>query len=259
MSRNTLGGVATVEGVGLHLGVDCRLTFRPARSGSGIRFRRTDLPDAPVIPADVDVAVLTDRRTQLGEDPVSVHTVEHVLAAVGALEIDDVEIEMGGPEPPIVDGSAQPFVEALRSAGIVRQSGTVRYLDLAEPVRMSEGAAEYEAYPAKSLELDVIIEFPHKLIGRQEGTFRVTPATFAAELAPARTFGFMHEVEALRRMGLIQGASTKNAVVLDESGVVDTSLRWPDGSFSARAVRRNGKPNRRAFREPICSTRPSTR
>ncbi len=236
MSRQTIAGTATVEGIGLHLGVDCHLTFRPAPSGSGIRFKRTDLPGAPVIPAHVDVAVLTDRRTQLGEDPVSVHTVEHVLAAVGALEIDDLMIEMSGPEPPIADGSARPFVEALRGAGLARNSGAVAYLELTSPVRVTDGAAEYEAFPAKHLELDVTIEFPHQAIGRQAGTYRITPDRFADELAPARTFGFMHEVEALRAMGLIKGASTQNAVVLDESGVIDTSLRWPDEFVRHKAM-----------------------
>jgi len=236
VSRQTIGGTATVEGIGLHLGVDCHLTFRPAPSGSGIRFKRTDLPGAPVIPAHVDVAVLTDRRTQLGEDPVSVHTVEHVLAAVGALEIDDLMIEMSGPEPPIADGSARPFVEALRGAGLARNAGAVAYLELTAPVRVTDGAAEYEAFPAKNLELDVTIEFPHQAIGRQTGMYRITPDRFADELAPARTFGFMHEVEALRAMGLIKGASTQNAVVLDESGVIDTSLRWPDEFVRHKAM-----------------------
>jgi UDP-3-O-[3-hydroxymyristoyl] N-acetylglucosamine deacetylase / 3-hydroxyacyl-[acyl-carrier-protein] dehydratase len=236
VSRNTIAGTASVDGVGLHLGVPCRLTFRPAASGSGLAFRRSDLPDAPLIPAHVDVAVLTERRTQLGHDPVSVHTVEHVLAAVGALELDDLLIEMSGPEPPIVDGSAQPFLEALRSAGIASQPGAVQYLELREPVRFSDGVAEYEAYPARALELEVMIDFPHRLIGRQAGTYRVTPELFAAELAPARTFGFVHEVEALRTMGLIRGASTSNAVVLDDAGVIDTTLRWPDEFVRHKAM-----------------------
>jgi UDP-3-O-[3-hydroxymyristoyl] N-acetylglucosamine deacetylase / 3-hydroxyacyl-[acyl-carrier-protein] dehydratase len=236
VSRQTIGSAASVEGVGLHLGVACRLTFRPASSGSGIAFQRVDLPGAPRIPAHVDAAVLTDRRTQLGADPVSVHTVEHVLAAVGALEIDDLLIEMSGPEPPIVDGSAQPFLEALRAAGIASHSGSVQYLDLKEPVRVSDGAAEYEAYPAKSLELDVMIDFPHHVIGRQEGKYRITPERFASDLASARTFGFVHEVEALRSMGLIKGASTQNAVVLDDAGVVDTTLRWPDEFVRHKAM-----------------------
>jgi UDP-3-O-[3-hydroxymyristoyl] N-acetylglucosamine deacetylase / 3-hydroxyacyl-[acyl-carrier-protein] dehydratase len=236
VTRNTVADPASVEGVGLHLGVQCRLTFQRAPSGSGVVFKRTDLPNTPVIRAHVDTAVLTDRRTQLGHDPISVHTVEHVLAAVGALELDDLIIEMSGPEPPICDGSATPFVEALRSAGIARQSGSVQYLELREPVRFADGDAEYEAYPADALDLDVTIEFPHKAIGRQHGRFRISPDAFAQELAGARTFGFVHEVEALRALGLIRGASTKNAVVLDDAGLVDTTLRWPDEFVRHKAL-----------------------
>ena len=236
MSRNTIAGPASVEGVGLHLGVSCRLTFRPASSGAGISFRRTDLPGTPTIQAHVDSAVLTDRRTQIGNDPVSVHTVEHVLAAVGALELDDLVIDLDGPEPPIGDGSAQPFLEALRQAGVAQHAGTVQYLELAEPVRVSDGVAEYEAYPSKELELDVMIDFPHAMIGRQEGRYRLTPTLFERELAGARTFGFVSEVESLRSMGLIKGASTKNAVVLDERGVLETTLRWPDEFVRHKAL-----------------------
>ncbi|MEK7402715.1 MAG: bifunctional UDP-3-O-[3-hydroxymyristoyl] N-acetylglucosamine deacetylase/3-hydroxyacyl-ACP dehydratase [Gemmatimonadota bacterium] len=236
MSRNTIAGATSIDGVGLHLGLECRLTFVPAPSGAGIVFKRTDLPGAPVIRAHVDTAVLTERQTQLGTDPVSVHTVEHVLAAVGALEIDDLIVELSGPEPPIVDGSAKPFFEALLAVGVKQQAGEVQYLDLREPVRIRDGNSEYEAYPAPDLELDVLIDFPHKMIGLQRGTYRISPDRFASELAPARTFGFMNEVEALRARGLIRGASTRNAVVLDESGVVDTTLRWPDEFVRHKAM-----------------------
>ena len=236
MSRNTIAGSAAVHGVGLHLGVACTLTFKPAASGAGVTFRRTDLPNQPEIRAHVDAAVLTERRTQLGHDPVSVHTVEHVLAAVGALELDDLLIEIDGPEPPIADGSAKPFLEALRGAGIARQSGSVQYLELREPVRFVDGEASYEAHPSDSLELDVTIEFPHPTIGRQEGRYRISPEAFASELAGARTFGFVHEVEKLRSLGLIKGASTKNAVVLGDGGVIDTTLRWPDEFVRHKAL-----------------------
>ncbi|HMC55985.1 MAG TPA: UDP-3-O-acyl-N-acetylglucosamine deacetylase, partial [Gemmatimonadaceae bacterium] len=144
MSRNTIAREASVQGVGLHLGVACTLTFRRATTGTGIVFRRTDLPGRPEIRAHVESAVLTERRTQLGQDPVSVHTVEHVLAAVGALEIDDLVIELDGPEPPIVDGSARPFLEALRGAGIATNGGTVQYLELREAVRFTDGESQYE-------------------------------------------------------------------------------------------------------------------
>ena len=234
--RRTIGGPVVLDGVGLHLGVPCRLEFRPARVESGIRFRRVDLPGEPVIGATVDHAVLTERRTQLGEGASALHTVEHVLAAVAGAAIDDLEIRMSGPEPPIMDGSAAPFHQALQAAGLVDHGGTVHYLDVLDPLRVEDGDSWYEASAATALELDVRIEFPHPLIGRQTGEWIVTPETFASELAGARTFGFLHEVELLRGKGLIQGATTDNAVVLDEQGLVRTTLRWPDEFVRHKAL-----------------------
>jgi UDP-3-O-[3-hydroxymyristoyl] N-acetylglucosamine deacetylase/3-hydroxyacyl-[acyl-carrier-protein] dehydratase len=225
-----------LRGVGLHLGHDCRLAFVPAESGRGIVFRRTDLPGAPEIAARVEHAVQAQRRTQLGDGEAALHTVEHVLAAVAGLEIDDVVIEMDAPEPPILDGSAAPFVEALERAGVAPRGGTVEYLELARPVVVTDGESRYEAHPARALSLEVAIDFPHPLIGAQSGCYVVSRESFVRELAPARTFGFVHEVEALRAMGLIQGASTANAVVLDAEGVVDTTLRWPDEFVRHKAM-----------------------
>jgi UDP-3-O-[3-hydroxymyristoyl] N-acetylglucosamine deacetylase/3-hydroxyacyl-[acyl-carrier-protein] dehydratase len=218
------------------MGVPCRLTFLPAPSGAGIVFRRADLPGSPLISARVEHAVLTERRTQLGKEPVAVHTVEHVLAAVLARELDDVVIELNGPEPPVMDGSAQPFVDALREGGIAEQAGAVQYLQLQSPVRVCDGDSVYEAVPASALELDVTIDFPHPLVGRQRGEYRVTAESFERELARARTFGFVHEVDALRAKGLIRGASTQNAVVVGDEGVVDNELRWPDEFVRHKAM-----------------------
>lgn len=236
MSRRTVAATGTIEGVGLHLGQGCRMTFRPAESGRGVVFRRVDLEGQPEIPANVDRAVLSERRTQLGEDPVSVHTVEHVLAAVAGAELDDLVIELDAPEPPIMDGSAAPFLALLTTLGVAEQSGTVSYLRLHSPVHVTDGVSVYAAHPSSELELDVAIDFPHPLIGAQRGRYRVTPATFRSELAPARTFGFVREVEALRAKGLIRGASTENAVVLDERGVVGNQLRWPDEFVRHKAM-----------------------
>ena len=236
MTRRTVARATVLEGVGLHLGVPCRLTFLPAPSGAGIVFRRADLPGSPLIAARVEHAVLTERRTQLGNEPVAVHTVEHVLAAVLARELDDVVIELSGPEPPVMDGSAQPFVEALRQGGIAEQAGDVHYLQLRSPVRICDGDSIYEALPAPLLELDVTIDFPHPLIGKQRGRYQVTAESFERELARARTFGFMHEVDALRAKGLIRGASTQNAVVVGDDGVVENELRWPDEFVRHKAM-----------------------
>src|SRR5512143_2329232 len=143
MSRRTIARAVSLEGIGLHLGAACQLSFRPAASGAGITFCRTDLPNAPRIGALAERAVLTDRRTQLGEDPVAVHTVEHVLAAVQALEIDDLVMSMDGPEPPIMDGSAGPFFRALREAGMAEHPGCLRTARLTEAVRVEDGDSVY--------------------------------------------------------------------------------------------------------------------
>jgi UDP-3-O-[3-hydroxymyristoyl] N-acetylglucosamine deacetylase/3-hydroxyacyl-[acyl-carrier-protein] dehydratase len=235
--RQTIGRSIAVEGVGLHLGVPCRLTFAPGTTGQGVVFRRTDLPGAAPVPASVDRAVLSERRTQLGTGPEGLHTVEHVLAAVAGLAIDDLTILLDGPEPPILDGSARPFVEALLAAGLVPNGGAIEYLELDECVRVIDGESVYEAHPAPALGLTVTIDFPHPSIGRQALECEVTPQSFARELGGARTFGFVHEVEALRAKGLIQGASTENAVVLDERGVMaGQALRWPDEFVRHKAM-----------------------
>jgi UDP-3-O-[3-hydroxymyristoyl] N-acetylglucosamine deacetylase/3-hydroxyacyl-[acyl-carrier-protein] dehydratase len=199
-------------------------------------FQRTDLPGSAPIRAIVEHAVQTERRTQLGSGEAALHTVEHVLAAVAGAEVDDVVIEMDAPEPPILDGSARPFLDALHEAGIVEQWGPVRYLNLREAVRVIDGDSVYEAHPSDALRLDVTIDFAHPAIGRQNGAYTVTPGSFGRELAPARTFGFVGEVDALRAKGLIRGASTRNAVVLDERGVVGTELRWPDEFVRHKAL-----------------------
>jgi UDP-3-O-[3-hydroxymyristoyl] N-acetylglucosamine deacetylase/3-hydroxyacyl-[acyl-carrier-protein] dehydratase len=150
--------------------------------------------------------------------------------------IDDVTIDMNAPEPPILDGSAAPFVEALSVAGFAELPGEPDFLDLTEPVRIIDGASVYEAYPAPQLELDVTIEFPHPLIGRQSLHFVLSREAFASELSRARTFGFTHEVDALREKGLIKGASLDNAVVLDDSDILSGALRWSDEFVRHKAM-----------------------
>ncbi|MDQ3697869.1 MAG: UDP-3-O-acyl-N-acetylglucosamine deacetylase [Gemmatimonadota bacterium] len=255
--------MVTLEGIGLHLGRTCRLTFRPAEGGRGRVFRRVDLAGAPETPAHVDHAVSSERRTQLGEGDGALHTVEHVLAAVAGQEIDDLIIEMDAPEPPILDGSAAPFGEALERAGIAERPGPVQYLDLAGPVCVTDVGvgSTYEAHPALALRLEVAIDFPHPLIGAQSCAYAITRNTFARELAPARTFGFLREVEELRRQGLIQGASTENAVVLDDAGLVGTTLRWPDEFVRHKAMDCVGDLALagRRVRARIVATKPSHR
>jgi UDP-3-O-[3-hydroxymyristoyl] N-acetylglucosamine deacetylase/3-hydroxyacyl-[acyl-carrier-protein] dehydratase len=236
LSRITIAREASVDGNGLHLGVPCRLTFKPAASRAGILFRRTDLSGNPEIKAHVSHVGSSQRRTQLGTGPAAVHTVEHVLAAVAGLGVDDLLIEMSGPEPPILDGSAAPFLRILQEAGLAHGEGDPEFLELQEPLRVIDGASVYEAYPSDRLELDVTIEFPHPVIGRQSRSFVVTPESFASELSGARTFGFVGEVDALRASGLIKGVSLDNAVVLDDREVISGPLRWSDEFVRHKAL-----------------------
>jgi UDP-3-O-[3-hydroxymyristoyl] N-acetylglucosamine deacetylase / 3-hydroxyacyl-[acyl-carrier-protein] dehydratase len=234
--RHSIGGAVSLQGIGLHLGRECTLTFHPASSGSGIIFRRTDLPGAPAVFARAEQAVLTERHTQLGSGDEAVHTVEHVLAAVAALEIDDIRIDLDAPEAPILDGSARPFYDALLSAGIVDIEGEVEYLMLRSPLSVRDGGSSYTVSPSPTLSLEVTIDFPHPLIGKQSCQLPVTPASFGSDLAGARTFGFLREENALRAKGLIQGASTSNTVVLNDEGPVDTQLRWNDEFVRHKAM-----------------------
>ncbi|MBI1810241.1 MAG: bifunctional UDP-3-O-[3-hydroxymyristoyl] N-acetylglucosamine deacetylase/3-hydroxyacyl-ACP dehydratase [Gemmatimonadetes bacterium] len=261
MSRRTIRERVSLSGVGLHLGRECRLTFAPAPVNAGVRFRRTDLAGQPETPALVERAILSERRTQLGDGEGGLHTIEHVLAAIAGLELDDVLVEMDAAEPPILDGSARPFLEALQRAGTVEHGGRVRELRIKECVRVVDGESTYVAYPSDTLDLDVAISFAHPVIGEQRGRWTVTPATFAAELAGARTFGFMREVEMLRGRGLIQGASTANAVVLDDEGIVDNTLRWNDEFVRHKALDCVGDLALagRRVRARIVATRPSHR
>ncbi len=228
MPRTTLRRDAVISGAGLHTGVTTSATCRPAPAGQGVLFRRVDLPGRPSIPARLTEVGETERRTALGHGEATIHTVEHLLAAVHALGVDDLTVDLDGPEPPILDGSFAPFVRALRDAGLAEQEGDpVRYTVVA-PFQVTEGDATYVVSPSKALRLTTMVEWAHPLIGRQTGTFDITPDAFERELAGARTFGFAREADELRARGLAKGASPDCAIVLSDDGVIGTTLRWPD-------------------------------
>jgi UDP-3-O-[3-hydroxymyristoyl] N-acetylglucosamine deacetylase/3-hydroxyacyl-[acyl-carrier-protein] dehydratase len=220
----------------MHTGEAARLTFGPAAPGAGVLFRRTDLDGAPVVPAKLTSVSSLERRTTLACGGVEVHTVEHALAAVTALELDDLVMDLSGPEPPIMDGSFAPFLDALQRAGPVEHGGEPDQYLVRDAFTVTDGDSSYLVGPAARLRLATTIEFPHPLIGRQSGSWDVSEQVFAAELAPARTFGFVHEVEALRKKGLISGASLENAIVLDDTKVVGGALRWPDEFLRHKAA-----------------------
>lgn len=228
MPRRTIAAQAALSGVGLHTGAVTRVSCLPGAAGRGIVFRRSDLPGTPELSARVDEVSDTERRTVLGRGAAGIHTVEHLLAAAAALELDDLLLELDGPEPPILDGSFAPYFDALEQAGVQLLPGDPLVFRVSQPFCLSEGGASYRVEPALRLRLTTTIEWPHPLIGRQTGSWEISSETFRRELAPARTFGFTSEVEVLKRRGLLKGASMQSAVVLSEDAVLGGTLRWPD-------------------------------
>lgn len=228
MTRRTLARSAPVSGIGLHTGSSVNAVCNAAPSGQGILFRRIDLPGSPVIPARLSEVQSTERRTVLGQGETVVQTVEHLLAATAALQIDDLTIDLDGPEPPIGDGSFAPYLTALEQAGILEQPGDPVVYRVTSPSEVTEADSSYLLAPAKALRLTTTIEWAHPLIGRQTGSYDITAGKFASELAPARTFGFLREADALRARGLALGAALESTLVLSEEGLVGGALRWPD-------------------------------
>jgi UDP-3-O-[3-hydroxymyristoyl] N-acetylglucosamine deacetylase/3-hydroxyacyl-[acyl-carrier-protein] dehydratase len=228
MPRRTLAQRACVSGIGLHSGSFVSAVCDPAPSGQGIVFRRTDLPGAPVIPARLGEVQSTERRTVLGQGEAAIQTVEHVLAVAAALQLDDLIIDLDGPEPPIGDGSFAPYLTALQEAGIKEQPGDPVVYRVTTPFDLTEGDSSYVVAPAKSLRLTTTIEWKHPLIGRQTGSYDITSGDFVGELAEARTFGFLREADSLRARGLALGAAVESTLILSDDGLVGGELRWPD-------------------------------
>ncbi len=227
--QQTVAAEAELEGVGLHTGQAARVRFRPAAAGTGIRFRRVDLEGEPEVPADLEHVASTDRGTSLAVGDAVVHTVEHVLAAVAASRIDNVWIDVSGPEVPIGDGSFRPFVEALSRAAIEVQDAAARVIAPDRAVSAeAKGGASYVAAPAEAYRVSATIDFDHPVVGRQYASFEIAPESFDREIGGARTFGFMREAEALRARGLALGATLENAIVLDETAIASGELRYPD-------------------------------
>jgi UDP-3-O-[3-hydroxymyristoyl] N-acetylglucosamine deacetylase len=224
----TLRTTVSIEGVGLHSGHPVTAHFRPAPPDYGLVFLRRDHPEHP-IPATVESASTFDYATTLKRGDVSIGTVEHVLAAAAGVGLDNCSIEIEGPEVPIVDGSALPFVRLFHAAGFERQAARVQPLPIDHAIEVSRGDKRIVYEPdGAGLTITYEIDFPHPIVGRQELTFALRPEEFASRIAPARTFGFAREVAALRARGLARGGSLQNAVVLDDTGIVSGPLRFRD-------------------------------
>jgi UDP-3-O-[3-hydroxymyristoyl] N-acetylglucosamine deacetylase / 3-hydroxyacyl-[acyl-carrier-protein] dehydratase len=235
--QRTIAEPVEFEGIGLHSGGAVRGRLLPAEAGGGIRFRRTDLPGSPEVAALLDNVVATERGTTLADGEARVQAVEHLLAAISARQIDALTVELDAPEPPAMDGSAREFCRLLDRAGASELAQRASVLRVEDAVTLQVGSSRYSAVPADGLMVSAGIAFDHPSIGRQFGTFLVTPESFDAELSPARTFGFLREVEALRARGLALGGSVDNAVVLTDDGIVEgTELRFPDEFVRHKAL-----------------------
>jgi UDP-3-O-[3-hydroxymyristoyl] N-acetylglucosamine deacetylase len=230
VTQKTIAEKATCTGVGLHSGAAAQLSLYPTRPGVGITFVRTDLPGAPEIPARRAALTSTRLATTLGRGVATVGTVEHLLAAVVALGVDNLRVEVDGPEIPVMDGSAQPFVALLREAGIFDQHVARREIRVRKPISVRDGDRVIRVSPAARLSVSYFVEYPHIAIGKQRiDALAIDGASFEREIARARTFGFLHEVEALWRGGLARGGNLDNTVVLDERRVLNQAgLRFPD-------------------------------
>jgi UDP-3-O-acyl N-acetylglucosamine deacetylase len=228
--QKTLKGEATLKGVGLHTGNRSQITFRPAPADSGLRFFRTDLPGTPMIPARLEFVVTTVRGTNLGLGEAAVHTVEHVLSACTGVGLDNADILVSANEPPILDGSALPFAEALRKTGLTELPAPRRSQLIPGEVTYADGAARYSAVPAEGFSIKATLIHDHPLMPEMTLTLRLDEETFLRELAPARTFCFEHEVAFLRSQGLAQGGSLDNAIVIgrDKFHTGSEGLRFPD-------------------------------
>jgi UDP-3-O-[3-hydroxymyristoyl] N-acetylglucosamine deacetylase len=233
--QHTVRSAARWQGVGLHSGTPVTLVLRSAPVHTGIRFRRLDLPGRPTVQAlwqNVEPSPLC--TTLVGEDGTRVVTIEHLMAALAALGIDNAVAELDGPEVPILDGSAAPFLDVLQTVGVKRQTAARRFVRVLQPVTVTEGNRTVTLRPATgalddTLDLSVMIDFPSAAIGRQHGSLRLTPEAFRTEVSYARTFGFAEDVARMKAAGLGRGGSLANAVVVEGDTVLNPEgLRAPD-------------------------------
>ncbi len=218
--KRTVAREISLDGIGLHTGQPCTIRFKPTGPDHGIKFQRTDIEGSEPIPADIDHVIDIERGTTIGIGVAKVHTVEHVLAALTGLGIDNVLIELAGPEPPVGDGSAMPFVEKLLEAGIDEFDEEKEYLEVDTPMSYSEPDRKVDIVvtPSDDFRITFLIDYPNPALGTQYTSLVNLEEEFVDEFAPSRTFCFLSEVEMLKDQGLIKGGSLDNAVVISDAG-----------------------------------------
>ena len=229
--QTTLKHEISVSGVGLHTGALVNLTFKPAPENHGYIFKRVDLPGQPIVEADVDNVTDTDRGTTISKNGAKVSTIEHVLAALAGMEIDNIMMEIDGPEVPIMDGSAGPFVFLLQSAGIEEQNVAKRFIRIKKSITVRDGDKWARFDPFDGFKVGFSIDFDHPIFTRKSSSAEIDFSTtsFVKEVSRARTFGFMRDIEMLRERNLVLGGSMDNAIVLDDYRVLnEDGLRYED-------------------------------
>lgn len=226
--QNTIARPASTEGIGLHTGVPVHIRILPAPTDTGIVFKRTDL-DGFTIKANAKNVARVSYATSLMRKGVLISTTEHLLSALAAAGIDNAFIEIDNLEVPIMDGSSLPFLQLIREAGLKQQRAGQTYARILKPVEVEDGQKRIAVYPAEDFRVTYRIVFDHPLIGEQERSFNMSQPGYERGIAPARTFGFIDEVEMLRKSGLVRGGSLENAIVLTRTGVMNPEgLRFPD-------------------------------
>jgi UDP-3-O-[3-hydroxymyristoyl] N-acetylglucosamine deacetylase len=227
--QRTLDQKVSFSGIGLHSGKEVHLTLKPAPISHGIKFIRKDLPDNPTIPARFNCVVDTSLATVIGLDGAIVSTIEHLMACLAGLSIDNVIVELDSYEVPVMDGSAGPFTRMILEAGIREQKAERHFFVLKKPIELEQDGKFVGVYPDTTFKITCNIEFEHHLIRKQSCSIEVEEHIFEREISSARTFGFLHEVEYMKRCGLARGGSLDNALVIDKSDILNEGgLRYRD-------------------------------
>ncbi|MFA5028893.1 MAG: UDP-3-O-acyl-N-acetylglucosamine deacetylase [Candidatus Methylomirabilota bacterium] len=226
--QRTLKSSVSCQGIGLHTGEPVRMTLSAAPANRGVVFRRVDLPGAPCIEATPQNVTNTHHATTIAKDGATVKTVEHLMSAFAGMGVDNVQVDVTGPEVPAMDGSAAPFVELIRQAGLRRQFAPKTFLKVRKPIKVEVGTRSLYLVPSQRLRVIYTMCFDHPILGEQTCSMEVGRERYARDVAPCRTFGFLRDVEMLHRMGLAKGGSLENALVIGEDGVMNGPLHFSD-------------------------------
>ena len=226
--QKTIRSPISCSGIGLHSGKKAHLTLKPAAVDSGIIFRRIDLPMRPTVAAKLSNVTHANYATSLCESEVTVQTVEHLLAALAGLGVDNLIIELDGNEVPIMDGSAAPFIYLLHEAGLKVQSRPRTFIKIEKTIQVSDGDKYIKISPYNELKIDYQIDFNHPFLQNQRYCFEWSEEGFAKKIARARTFGFLREIELLRKSGLAKGGSLDNAIVIGDYSILNGKLRFEE-------------------------------